>query len=181
LRFDQRTGIANIAPTRYVVELSDDARVRLYGNTLLLDRGALLIDTGGGPWRADWISRGLTDDGWTLPGRRAVLRLYPEPFQPRPILRHLIILFESPAPDRPISVVSNLGRWHGTASPGAGTYASVEVCQPPGTYTDVAITSSGSSLIYGDMRNVNTFGQERRAGVLVSNVDLSGTTPCARR
>jgi hypothetical protein len=35
-----------------------------------------LIDAGRS-WHADWISFGLDDDGFTVPGRTATLRMFP--------------------------------------------------------------------------------------------------------
>ena len=69
-----------------------------------------------------------------------------------------MILFESPANDRPVTVVSDAGAWHGQVNAGGGTYATVSVCQPAGSFTDVTITTPGVSLISGDMRDVNSFG-----------------------
>ncbi len=177
LRFDVRTGRANVSPSRYAAELVNDARFHLYGTIVVFDRNIDLIDTGNA-WRADWISLGLYDDGWTIPGRTAVVRIFPLPNQAAGESRVLKIKLESPARRR-VEVVSNAGSWSGTVSPGAGTVAAVTVCEPAHGYTDVTISARGQSPIYGDMRDINSFGSYRTAGVLLSTVNLAELNgPC---
>ena len=79
LRFNQRSGSANISPDplrRRAPRRHPGAALRQHAARRPRQ---VLIDTGGDPWRADWISRGLDDDGWTMPGRAAQLRLFPQP------------------------------------------------------------------------------------------------------
>jgi len=186
LRFNPETGYANISPSRYLLQLVDDSRFRMDGAIALTNRGAFLIDTGQSRWRADWITLGLFDDGWTLPGVAGRLRVFPTPGQSSPTLRTVAITFNSPVQGRRVELISNAGVWRGRISAsGSGTSASVTVCGPAHGYTDVRIIVKGSSPIpYGDMRNINTFGTYRTGGVLVSNVEVflaANGAPCTLR
>ncbi len=176
LRFDRRTGRANIAPTRYVAELASESRFRIDGDTLTFDRGARLIDTGGSAWYADWITLGLYDDGWTRPGPPATVRVFPSRGQQGPRLRMLVLRIRSPVDGRPVAVTSNAGRWRGNVSASQGTtVATVPVCQPSRGFTDIRISAHGQTPIHGDMRNYDTFGGlYRTAGVLLDEIDLEG-------
>ena len=51
---------------------------------------------GGSPWRADWLSFGLYDDGWTRPGVVARVRSFARPGQTEPLERSLVLQFEAP-------------------------------------------------------------------------------------
>ena len=174
LDFNPEMGYANISPSRYLVQLVDDSRFRMDGAIILTNRGAYLIDTGHSRWRADWITLGLFDDGWTIPGVVGRLRVFPTPGQTFPTLRTVAITFDSPVAGRPVELISNDGVWRGRiSSAGSGTLASVTICGPARGFTDVRIIVKGSSPTpYGDMRNINTFGSYRTAGVLVSNVGI---------
>jgi hypothetical protein len=176
LRFDPRTGLANIAPTRLAVQLVPDSRFQLYGTELLNDRNAALIDTGGGRWRANWITFGLYDDGWTKPGVTVRVRVFPRPGAAGPELRTLELHFLSPVDGRAVDVVSDRGRWHGTVSASQGTtVADVPVCVPAHGFADVRIDAQGATPIHGDMRNYDTFGARyRTAGVFLSRIEVFG-------
>ncbi len=179
LHFDPETGVANISPSEYAVELRDESRFRLYGTVLNFDRSAFLIDTGGS-WRADWVSFGLDDDGWTAPGVEAQVRVFPTPDQTAPGLGTLTLRFGTLTQARPVAVNSNAGAWRGTVPAGATRVVNVPVCQPAKGFTDVRLDAQGESVIYGDMRNINTFGSYRTGGVLVESIQFSrGTAPCS--
>jgi hypothetical protein len=184
LHFNPDTGYANISPSRYLVQLVDDSRFRMDGAIVLTNRGAYLIDTSGGPWRADWLTLGLYDDGWTRPGLPGRLRVFPIPNQSVPLVRSVAITFDSPVAGRPVELISNAGVWRGRISK-AGTLATVTLCGPAHGFTDVRILVDGSSPVgYGDMRNINTFGSYRTGGVFVSNIGIylaPGDATCTLR
>jgi hypothetical protein len=178
LRFNPQTGIANIAPTHLVIQLADDSRFRIEGSIDLLDRGALLIDTGGHPWQASWMTLGLYDDGWTKPNVTAQIRVFPTPGQSQPETRTLRVELESTADRRPVEISSNAGRWKGDLSASQQTVAEVPVCQPAHGHTDIRINVQGASPIHGDMRNITTFlDQPRRGGIYLASIDLEGNGP----
>src|SRR5262249_33442290 len=64
--FDPLTGVADISPTPWVVQPLGETRFRLSGPSVD-GNGARLIRTGPS-WRADWLTFGAYDDGWTRPG-----------------------------------------------------------------------------------------------------------------
>ena len=67
LRFDPRTGLANLDETPYVAQAVGDARFYLAGRKLLLERDVHLIEAAR-PWRAEWLTFGLHPDGGPGPG-----------------------------------------------------------------------------------------------------------------
>jgi hypothetical protein len=66
LSFDPLTGVAT-PRRRGSCSRPRASRFRISGAVVTLNRETLLIDAGD-PWRADWLSSGLDDDGWTRPG-----------------------------------------------------------------------------------------------------------------
>ena len=117
LAFDPRTGRANISPTAWVTVSDKDTRFALAG-TPRLSAGDFLLMKAVRPWRAQWLSFGLYDDGWTKPGVTARIRIFPAPGQRR--ARILTFAFAVRAADgvssQPVSVTSNVERWHGNAA-----------------------------------------------------------------
>ena len=183
LRFDPLTGRADISPTEDAVQLESESRFRLYGNVRLTDRGALLIDTGGDGWLAQWITFGLYDDGWTKPGVVGRVRIFPVPGQSSDWLRTLVVDIRSPTGGRPVELSSNAGTWRGRLPAQGTVVASVPVCAPAHGFTDVRIKVGGATAIHGDMRSLDTFGaQYRTAGVYLARINVQGIgTSCPRR
>ena len=66
LKFDPRTGRAKIDPDAFVLQAVGESRFHMAGTHRITQRGVYL-DTPERPWRADWVSCGLYDDGWTAP------------------------------------------------------------------------------------------------------------------
>ena len=67
LQFDPRSGRANISPTRWAAVSAKDTRFALAGRARL-SAGDIVLLKAVRPWRAQWLSFGLYDDGWTRPG-----------------------------------------------------------------------------------------------------------------
>ncbi len=67
--FNPHTGASDVSPTPYVVEATQESRFHISGSIKLYGPGVYLIRTEE-PWRTDWLTFGLTDDGWTKPGSR---------------------------------------------------------------------------------------------------------------
>jgi hypothetical protein len=180
LHFDPETGAANASLSRYVLQSARETRFRFSGDVQTFTREALLIDAGSA-WRADWLSFGLYDDGWTKPGVVARIRIFAVSGQAEGLERTLALRIETPAgpPARSVVIRSNIDRWSGRISGDDGAVvATVQVCQPPRDHTDVDIHVSGSSRIFGDMRSFDTFGAEYRlGGAFLSVINLAGTGP----
>jgi hypothetical protein len=170
LRFDDRTGRANESLTRYVVEDATETRFRVSGEGLQITRDTLLIDTER-PWRTDWLTFGLYDDGWTKPGK-ASIRVFAFPHQKGAVMRYLSIGVQAPfAPHlvsrEPFEVLSNAGDWKGLANGGDAVVHQLQVCVPASGFADVRIDTHGRAYeSYAD-------GLTRRVGLLVTEVALA--------
>ena len=177
LRFDPVTGAASSSPSRYVVEGYQETRFRIAGPTSPSHadtRNTLLIDATM-PWHAQWLSFGLTDDGWTKPGVPARIRIFSSPRQRGSVTRTLTLGVLAPASTkiRPFTVVSNRARVRGVANGGDRVLAVVTVCVPAGRYADVVLRAEGHSTTWGDLGSATTASQPRQAGVLVTELAVA--------
>src|SRR5206468_11169268 len=102
------------------------------------------------PWRTEWLTFGLSDDGWTLPNRTARVRLFSPPDQKRSVIRTLTLGVQAPTAirRRPFRVVSNRAEVRSVANDRDRVLAVVEVCVPAHGYADVRVTASGHSPTY---------------------------------
>jgi hypothetical protein len=173
LRFDRR-GRASISPPGYVVQAVDDTRFHLTGTVIINNRDAFLVRPNE-PWRADWSTSGLYDDGWTRPGTIAQIHVYPYPGQAQPVTRSLQVSVYSPAgvSSRAFTLASNTGTVHDTAGHSLVTSV-VTVCVPPDHFGSVRLAARRSSLIYGSPRNEDTATHPRLAGIFIFRIYLSG-------
>lgn len=174
LRFDRRTGAANVSPTPYVAMSSKETRFRISGPARLQQYNVLLVHAIR-PWRTDWLTSGLTDDGWTKPGVVAHVHVFAVPGQRSAVSRSLSLALLAPPTSRRIAFIvqSNVARWQ-DEGPNAGTVVgAIRICVPRTGYADVRISTPVEGLTYGDMRNASTFGIERRLGLFVSSIALA--------
>jgi hypothetical protein len=171
LAFDPTTGIANRSGADYVLFTSLDSRFRLVGNQVGAPGDMVLLGAQR-PWRAAWLTRGLTDDGWLQPSRPAYVRIYAREGQKEPVTRSLSLILESDAAGGRATVVSNLARWS-ESLPSGDTTATVAVCVPATGYTDVRIVSPTSVVGPGDLRDASTKEVPRQVGPLVHQISLS--------
>jgi hypothetical protein len=174
LRFDPRTGRANVSPTRYVALSDKETRFRVRGTAIVDDRDTMVIDAGG-RWRADWISSGLDDDGWTRPGRVARIRVFSAPGQQGWRIRGVNLGVRAPADvaARPFTVSSNVELQPNVATNGKTFYRTIPICVPPRGSTDIVIRSPAGSPVYGDMRDASSVGEYRVGGVLFTQIALA--------
>ena len=179
LRFDDRTGLANLSPTRYIAENAKETRFRVSGTAVSLTRDTLLIDAER-PWRTDWLTFGFTYDGWTKAGRTATIRVFSFPHQQGARMRSLGVGVQAPfAPTmvnrEPFEVVSNVDDWKGVANGVDRVERSVSVCVPAGGSADVRVgTYDRAYDSYAD-------GIDRRVGVLLTEIALADEVgpPCS--
>jgi dolichyl-phosphate-mannose-protein mannosyltransferase len=174
LRFDTTTGAANASPTEYVALSSKETRFRISGAARGEQYNVLLVDAAR-PWRTDWLTSGLTDDGWTKPGVVARVRVFAVPGQRTAVSRSLSLALLAPPTSARIAftVVSNVARWDDSESNSGTVVGGIRVCVPRRGYTDVRISTPVEGMTYGDMRNASTFGLERRLGLFVSSIALA--------
>jgi hypothetical protein len=173
LRFDG-LGRASISPPGYVVQAVGDTRFHLTGTVIVNNRDAFLVRPTE-PWRADWSTSGLYDDGWTRPGTIAQIHVYPYPGQAQPVTRSLQVSVYSPAgvSSRAFTLASNAGTVRGTANHDLVTSV-VTVCVPPDHLGSVRVATRPSSLIYGNPRDEHTATHPRLGGIFISRIYLSG-------
>jgi hypothetical protein len=170
LRFDPATGSASASGADYALASQVDSRFRLAGSQLGAP-GDLVLLAPEKPWRAEWLSRGLTDDGWTLPGRPAFVRVYAQPGQKEPLTRTLTLTFETLAGGT-VGLRSNIALAGGRLATG-DTAETIALCVPPSGYADVRVASPTSVTGPGDLRDTVAKSRARQVGVLVHRIDLA--------
>ncbi|HZT90501.1 MAG TPA: hypothetical protein VFA05_00515 [Gaiellaceae bacterium] len=175
LRFD-RLGRANVTLPGDVAQAVSDARFHLAGTVLIDDRNVFLVDPER-PWRVDWTTSGLYDDGWTKPNTAGTILVYPLPGQVGAVERSLTVYAESPptVASRPFVLSADGRAFRGAATPGGVTLGAT-VCVPATRAAGVRLSASGASPIYGDPRTLQSFGRPRSGGILVTRIDVSGQT-----
>jgi hypothetical protein len=173
LSFDPTTGRANVDFDSYVTQAVGDARFHIAGRQLSVQRDATMVFPER-PWRADWVTRGLYVDGWTVPGRTARIRVFARPRRTTPELRSLTVSMRAPdgVQSRSVHFVSDVGEATVSVVPGT-VLQQVTVCVPPGRPADVRINAAGSSPISGSEATPLTAVTPRNAGVLVQAIELS--------
>jgi len=176
IRFDQRTGAANVSFPGFAAQSVSESRFRLSGETLATRRNYDLIRTIE-PWRADWITSGLYDDGWTRPGQRGAVRIFAMPGQRRSLRRSVTFALGAPSgvKGRSMAITSNLGSWH-VRVPDSSTSQVVDVCVPPTGFGEIRFRATGSSPIPSDPKNIDAFQQPRTGGVLFQQIALADET-----
>ncbi len=165
LSFDPETGRANVSPTRYAAVSDKDTRFAIAGKVRGWVQDVQLIEADR-PWRAQWVSFGLYDDGWTKPGVTARIRVFPFPGQRQARLRTFVFgvrTLAGSAP-RPVRVVSNVDGWAETATD-TTVNASIKVCVPPQGYAEIRLSTPVVSTIPGDQSSQVLSVGSRRGGV----------------
>ena len=176
IRFDPRTGAANVSFPGFVAQAVTESRFRLTGETLTSRRNYDLIRASQ-PWRADWLSSGLYDDGWTKPGRRGSVKIFAMRGQKRPLERSITFALTAPSgvKDRLITFHSNQGSWRARVSDSAFSQV-VSACVPPAGFAKITFASTGASALPGDPMNIDVFQQQRTGGVLFQQIALADET-----
>jgi len=174
LSFDARTGRVDVSPDPYAVVSNQDTRFGLAG-TALVDQGAMILLHVASPWRLDWLSFGLWDDGWTKPGVTARVRVYSEPGQRSAVLRTVTLqaLLPPGVASRPVRIASNVSHFNEVVMP-AGLVQAIQVCVPKRGFATITLSSPVSSAIPGNVANGETLVAPRRGGVLFDEVALAG-------
>lgn len=178
LKFDPTTGVANVSPSDYVVQAVADARFHIAAaSTVLNYRGAWLVRAAE-PWRADWVTSGLFEDGWTRPGVVANIKVFAEPGQTTPLKRYVTLAVHAPeqTQNAAIDVRSNVDRWHEDPLDVETTHQ-IAVCVPAHGFAEISIRSPAHTVIYGDPTTVASYGKAARiAGVLLTQIALADET-----
>jgi hypothetical protein len=178
LTFDPTTGRASASPSDYVVQAVADARFHIAAaETVLNYRGAVLARAAQ-PWRADWVTSGLTEDGWTRPGALAKIKVFAKPGQTTPLERYVTLGVTAPSytQNAAIDVSSNVDHWHENALDVESTHQ-IAVCVPPKGFAEISIQSPARTKILGDPTTVENYSAAARtAGVLLTQIALADET-----
>jgi hypothetical protein len=183
--FDPVTGAASTSLSPYVVQSVSDSRFRVSGNVQRIDPSGVMLIDAEMPWRTDWLTFGLTNDGWMRPGKVARVRVYGDPRQHGPVLRTLTFQLQAPTniPMAPYSITTNTGAAKGEAPNDDKALTSVSLCVPPHGYAEARLTAPRVGTIPGDL---DTFAESlipRRGSLLVSNLSVADElgAPCRPR
>jgi hypothetical protein len=169
LTFD-RSGRANMSPPGYIVQAVADARFHIAGTVVTNNRNVFLVEPER-PWRVDWSTSGLDDDGWTKPGVVARIHVYAYPGQTGSVLRTVTVSAFAPSgvSSRPLTVGSST-----TVAGENEVSVDAAVCVPPEGSGELEVRVDGASVIYGTPRTDLTVTEPRGGGVQLSRIYLSG-------
>jgi hypothetical protein len=100
------------------------------------------------PYRADWASRSISEDGWTLPGKPVVVRVYARRGAGPELRRMRIVLATDPEIGKPrrYTLIAN-GRKHDRVVRTKPITEQLDVCPPAGGHTDVKLDVHGSTKL----------------------------------
>jgi hypothetical protein len=173
-RFDPATGESDLSPAPFVLQADQETRFRISGTARVAMPDTTLI-AATMPWRLDWLSSGLYDDGWTKPGETARIRVYAAPGQRRSVVRYLSIRAHPPdgVAARPFRVWSNLEERRLVGGVSAPLVYAVRVCVPPRGFGEVKLRARGSSAIPGDLSTLEASQGSRTGGLLISEIALA--------
>ena len=174
MQFDQATGAASASLTPYVVQSVNETRFRISG-TVMIQRPDVMLIQAASPWRTDWLTYGLYDDGWTQPGTPARVRVFAVPGQKHAVMRTLTFQVRAPIqiPRRSFAITWNGGSLHADANGTNSVSERVDVCVPAHGFAEVRLATPASSTIPGDQRGADTWMLTRKGGVLLADLSLA--------
>jgi hypothetical protein len=145
LHVDARTGIIREAPADYLVSAPADMRLQILQDRIGADRD-LQLGAVSRPWRASWMTLGMSADGYVLPHRRGTIRVFAEPGQRGREKRSVAWTVAVPSEGtRDFWFSANdIGR---TLSPGEVTQVSTDVCVPPNGFADITVNADADAVI----------------------------------
>jgi hypothetical protein len=174
LAFDPTTGAASATLTPYVVQSVSETRFRISG-TVVLEPSNMMVIRSTTPWRTDWLTSGLYDDGWTRPDTTARIRVFGEPGARQAVQRTLTVQLRGAVgvPPRPFALRWRGGSTHGVAGSDSSVQERITLCVPARGHADVQLSVAGSSQIPGDQKSIADSTQPRQGGLLVSGISLA--------
>jgi hypothetical protein len=173
LHVDARTGLIREAPADYIVTAAGDTRLQIVSDRIGSDRG-LTLSAVPKPWRAAWMTVGLTPDGYMLPGRTARIRVFADPSAAGPVRRSVQWSVAVPSEARD-SVDFTAGGSTRSLSSIWGTPLATSVCVPADGYADVDLRATGNTLIeLGAPLDPSTVERPRHVSVRLTGIGLGG-------
>ena len=169
-------------PTAWVTVSDKDTRFALAG-TPRLSAGDFLLVKAVRPWRAQWLSFGLYDDGWTKPGVTARIRIFPAPGQRR--AQDPDVRVRRPRRRRgvePAGLGDEQRRALARQRRGRG-HGAVRVCVPANGFTEIRLATPKTTTIPGDAATLDQSMGTRQGGVYFGATELAGEVgpPCRPR
>jgi hypothetical protein len=158
-------------PSNYLVVATGETRFGLAAARTVAVKPPLRLVRVQRPYRLLWATRGLTSDGWLLPGEPVTIRVFGGGATPERRAVRLILASSRFAPRRfdfAVSAAGNTERW--SVDPGgARPPIDVTVCVPPGGHVDIRLISRGRArLPHG-----------RTVSLHLEQLALSRSWPCA--
>lgn len=181
LGFNPETGAASATLTPWVVQSVAETRFRISGVVHVQNPDVMLIRATE-PWRTDWLTYGLYDDGWTEPHTVAHLHVFALPGQHHAVTRTLTLQVRAPPliNARAFEIAWRGHVLHGSTGSDDNTTESFQICVPARGFADIRIETPDVSTIPGDERSEATSVLPRKGGILVADIALANEIggPC---
>jgi hypothetical protein len=173
LGLDWDTGEVSTPPDapRFVVSAPLDPRLRLDGRPFANNVGLVIRDVER-PYRAAWATRGLQIDGWTSPGRPAVLRVYNRDRR-RFAVRVRIGVHAAPTAGARYTVSTPGTARRGVLGAGETRRVVLPVCVPPVGSADVTVIAESGARFDPVLLSPDVQGT-RPVGVLLGPIAAVG-------
>ncbi len=174
LAFNPRTGAASASLSPYVVQSLNETRFRISGNEQVVHANLMLIDAKM-PWRTDWLTSGLYEDGWTQPKMAVRIRVFSVPGQASAVTRTLSIQIQAPdeIPRAPFTLASNLATIHATVTNTATAFETLSICVPARGYAEATLSTPLVAAIPSDESSAPGSIAPREGGIDLADLSLS--------
>jgi hypothetical protein len=168
---DESGRLVGEQPSDYLVVATGETRFGLAAARTVAVEPPLRLVRVRRPYRLQWATRGLTRDGWLLPGEPVTVRVFGGGAMPERRAVRLTLASSRFAPRRFDFAVSAAGateRW--SVDPGgARPPVDVTVCIPPGGHVDIRLLSRGQARLQ----------HGRTVSLHLEQLALSRPWPCA--
>jgi hypothetical protein len=152
----------------YLIVAQNDPRVGLRGEQHATNFGLNVLQVER-PYKADWMTRGLAVDGWTLPRRPVRIRVYSHVERAEVVAVGVIL----GAPQTAAARYALNGRTGRIAS-GAFATEKLDVCVPPQSFVQLNLRGLSAASIEVAPTSFDVFGT-RRVGVRVGPITTDFT------
>jgi hypothetical protein len=174
LHVNPRTGVIAEAPADYLLSAPADIRMQIAQDRIGADRN-LQLGAVPKPWRVNWMTLGMSADGYLLPHRPGRIRVFAESGQTAPQKRTVTWTVAVPSETQGdlFFTANEVSR---TLSPAEVTQVSADVCVPPKGFADIVVNADDDTVIgLGVPFDPTTVSQPRHVAVRLA--DLSVAAP----
>jgi hypothetical protein len=167
---DRRGLLVGPQPSEYLVVADDELRFGFAASTAVGHESSLRLLRVDRPYRLLWVTHGLTDDGWLLPGKRATVRLFGHSSPGRRAVSLTLASSRLATGRVGFAVTAEGVTTRGTVDPGgARPPVDVTVCVPAGGAVDVDLVSRGRVRLVGG----------RTVALHIERIVVTRPWPCA--